>query len=136
MDVFKHCMIRKTRPTVTLIPLLIGVGLALADRVPAGPAPQAVLAIVNVAVVPMDSERILPAQTVVVRDHRIACLGTAMFAVRCDNPGAVIGDATAAEKGGHHGSINHTCYAASASDYRGFLSLTLFKRLFARGQQG
>lgn len=44
----------------------------------AEPAPDAVTAFVDVNVIPMDTERVLPRQTVLVRDGRIAALGASL----------------------------------------------------------
>jgi len=53
---------------------LISLAQAPASSRQATPAP---VAFINVSVVPMDTERVLPAQTVVVRGDRIVALGPA-----------------------------------------------------------
>jgi cytosine/adenosine deaminase-related metal-dependent hydrolase len=50
----------------------------LSPHVAADPAPGETTAFVDVNVVPMDTERVLPQQTVLVRDGRIAALGAAI----------------------------------------------------------
>lgn len=57
-----------------LLPDLLALAAPAAPVAPAAPA-DSVVAIVNVTVVPMDRERTLARQTVVVRDGRIAAVG-------------------------------------------------------------
>jgi hypothetical protein len=66
-------------------PLVLGVFLTLGVSDPAGarqppvlsPSTRAAVAFVNVNVIPMDSERVLPRQTLIVRGDRIAGVGSA-----------------------------------------------------------
>jgi len=50
--------------------------LGCSHKRPAQPATEATIAFVNVTVVPMDSERLLPGQTVLVREGRITHMGS------------------------------------------------------------
>lgn len=67
------------RASLLLAALLSGATLSVAAAQPPAPraASPAAVAFVDVTVIPMDGERVLPGQTVVVRDGRIAQLGPA-----------------------------------------------------------
>ena len=68
---FRPCMLKRLLP---LLPLLSAV---LMTACASAPAPRNLVVFVNVSVVPMDSERLLRDQTVIVDDGRIAALGPA-----------------------------------------------------------
>ncbi|MHC4557387.1 MAG: amidohydrolase family protein [Planctomycetota bacterium] len=61
--------------TVIFLLLSIGTQIAIANEPPPMAKDPAAIAFVNVNVVPMDSERILPGQTVIVRADRISEIG-------------------------------------------------------------
>jgi imidazolonepropionase-like amidohydrolase len=60
--------------------LAAAVAVAVGSTTPGAQSPAAVAAFVDVTVIPMDSERVLPHQTVLVRDGRIAWVGPAASA--------------------------------------------------------
>ena len=62
--------------TLTVFTALLALPLAAIAQTPA-PAPGPVLAIENVTVIPMDSERVLRDHTVVVEGRRITAVGPA-----------------------------------------------------------
>ena len=57
--------------------LLAVLGLVLATTMPSGQSPAAVTAFTNVTVIPLDRERVLTDQTVIVRGDRIVAVGRA-----------------------------------------------------------
>jgi hypothetical protein len=57
--------------------VLLGLGGAASAQTFRTPGPDSRITFVNVAVVPMDSDRVIPGQTVVVEDGRIAAVGNA-----------------------------------------------------------